>query len=599
MNTDWKNIMPMHSWIAPCALMVGTLMLASGPAKAQEAADAVQPETTVTLRAAAPAEPVTAKEQMVVAANPLAAEAGLKILREGGTAADALVAVQAVLGLVEPQSSGLGGGAFLVYYDAATGKVTTIDGRETAPLAASSDLFLAPDGKPLGFFEAVVGGRAVGVPGVVRLMEKAHNAWGKRPWTSLFDDAITLADDGFAVSARLAGLIERDRERLFVQPTTRDYFFNGGEPLKAGDILFNPDYGETLQAIATSGADAFYHEGVADKIIDAVRLHRTNPGLLTIEDFNAYETKERDAVCTRYRAHDVCGMGPPSSGALTVGQTLGMVSYFDLATLGPDDPEAWRLIGDASRLAFADRGRFIADTDFIDMPKDLVDADYLKKRSSLLLRPTALPKDEIAPGKPYWKRAELRIDGIDVSLPSTSHFVIIDSDGNIASMTSSIENVFGARLMAAGFLLNNQLTDFSFRPADANGEAIANRAEPGKRPRSSMSPTIILKDGKPVYALGSPGGSRIIPYVAKTIIALIDWDMNVQEAVALPHAVNRFGTYDLEAGTAATSLAADLEVLGYETSVRDLNSGLHGIAITADGLEGGADPRREGIAVGD
>lgn len=568
----------------------------AGAAFAQDAADVVAPEAE-SGRAAKPA--VVAWRQMVVSANPLATEAGLAVLREGGSAADALIAVQTVLGLVEPQSSGIGGGGFLVWYDAATGEVTTIDGRETAPGSATTSLFLDENGKPLQFFDAVVGGRSVGVPGIVRLMEMIHSRHGNLAWGDLFGEATRLAEEGFVVSPRLAALIEADRERLFSQPSTRRYFFNeDGEPLKEGDRLTNIDYAESMRSVAQSGPDAFYSGAIADAIINAVQLHETNPGHLSEEDLAGYQAKARDAVCSPYREYQVCGMGPPSSGALTVGQILAMIEPFDLAELGPDDPLTWRVIGDATRLAFADRGRYMADSDFVTVPAELHDLDYLAKRSTLLIRQDALPPELVRPGEPPWDKAELRLDGFSFELPSTSHFVIVDRDGNIASMTSSIENGFGARLMAAGFLLNNQLTDFSFLP-ERDGEAVANRVEPGKRPRSSMSPTIILKDGKPVFALGSPGGSNIIPYVAKTIVALIDWKMNPQEAVSLPHLTNRFGRYDVEAGTTAETLVPDLETFGYEVSVRDLNSGLHAIAFTENGIEGGADPRREGLAAGD
>jgi gamma-glutamyltranspeptidase/glutathione hydrolase len=583
-------------WPTICFGALAIALSVAFPAPAQQAADAVAPEAG---SGSETRQLVRAGRQMVAAAHPLAAEAGLAILRAGGGAADALVAVQTVLGLVEPQSSGIGGGAFLVWYDAGTGAVTTIDGRETAPMAASPDLFLDDNGEPLPFFEAVVGGRSVGVPGVVALMERLHDDHGKLPWSDLFKPAIDLANEGFVVTPRLNALISGDRERLAGQPAARAYFLDAdGEPPAVGSVLRNPAYAETLTAIAQRGAMAFYEGEIAERVVAAVQGHPVTPGLLELSDLAAYEAKERPAICAPYRGYSVCGMGPPSSGALTVGQILGIASHFDLAALGPEDPESWRIVGDASRLAFADRGRYMADSDFVDMPNGLLDPDYLESRAALIRRPAALAPEAVKPGEPPWDKAELRLDGFSFEMPSTSHFVIVDADGNIASTTTSIENAFGSRQMAAGFLLNNQLTDFSFQP-DANGEAVANRVEPGKRPRSSMSPTIVLKDGKPVFALGSPGGSAIIPYVAKTIIALIDWKMDMQQAVSLPHLANRFGRYDVEAGTAAEALAPDLEALGYEVSVRDMNSGLHGVEITADGLEGGADPRREGLVLGD
>lgn len=591
---------------------LATLALVALPlaAQAQEAADAVAPEaatdTDTAFAGASPAvqaaldakqagETAVAQDWMVAAANPLAVEAGARVLAEGGSAADAMVAVQAVLGLVEPQSSGLGGGAFLVWFDAASGTVTTLDGRETAPRAATPRLFQDEAGEPLQFFDAVVGGRSVGTPGTPALMEEAHRRWGTANWGSLFGDAIALAEDGFSVSPRLASLVARDAERLSRFETTVAYFLPGGEPLAEGAMLQNPDYAETLRAMAAQGARAIYQGPIAEAIVDTIRTAPGNPGVLSLDDLELYAVKEREPVCVPYRGHDICGMGPPSSGALTVGQILGMLDSFDLAALGPDDPESWRLIGDASRLAFADRGRYMADSDFVPVPvAGLVDPDYLAERAGLLETDAAL--ENVAPGEPTFDHALLWADDEALELPSTSHISIVDSAGNALSMTTTIENAFGSRLMVRGFLLNNELTDFSFR-SHRDGVPIANRVEPGKRPRSSMAPTIVMRDGAPVLVIGSPGGSRIIGYVAKSIIAHIDWGMNVQQAIAMPHLVNRFGTYDLEDATTATEFAEPLAGLGFEINVRDLNSGLHAIAI-GDRLEGGADPRREGIALG-
>jgi gamma-glutamyltranspeptidase / glutathione hydrolase len=563
---------------------------------AQQASDQLAPEAATGI---AEGRLATATTRMVSAANPIAAEAGLEILRAGGSAADALVTVQTVLGLVEPQSSGIGGGAFVLWYDAETGEITTFDARETAPAAASGDLFLDDDGEPLAFFDAVVGGRSVGVPGVPRLMEMLHERHGRLGWEEVLAPAIALAEEGFDISPRLHGLLAQEIGRLDRQDAAAAYFFGeDGAPRAAGAHLSNPAYAETLRAMAEGGADAFYSGPIAEAIIDTVRSHEDNPGLLSLDDLANYEVIEREPVCADYRGHDICGMGPPSSGGLTVGQILGLLSHFDLAALGPDDPTSWRLIGDATRLAFADRGRYMADSDFVDMPKGLLDADYLAERARLLERPDALPAEEVTAGNPPWDEARLRLDGIELEQPATTHFVIVDDDGNIASVTSTIESASGARVMVGGFLLNNQLTDFSFRP-DANGEAIANRVEPGKRPRSSMAPTIVLRDGEPVYALGSPGGAAIIPYVARTLIALIDWDMDIQTAIEMPHMVNMFGDYVLEAGTEAENRADELELLGFTVVSRDLTSGLQGITFTEAGMLGGADPRREGVAVGD
>ncbi|MEM9969916.1 MAG: gamma-glutamyltransferase [Pseudomonadota bacterium] len=577
---------------------------------AQQAADAVEPEAesglsafdTVSdaaqeaLAAKDAGTPTTADNWMVAAANPLAVDAGAAVLREGGTAADAMVAVQAVLGLVEPQSSGLGGGAFLVWYDAATGEVTTLDGRETAPLDVTPRLFQTDDGEPMGFWDAVVGGRSVGTPGTPMLMEEAHARWGRAEWGGLFEAAISLAEEGFTVSERLASSIAGGAERLRTFKATADYFFPGGRALEAGDTLVNADYGNTLRLIAAHGSDAFYTGPIAEDIVATVRTAAGNPGVLSATDLAIYDVIERDAVCVSYQGRDVCGMGPPSSGALTVGQILGMLDRYDLAALGPDSADAWRLIGDASRLAFADRGRYMADSDFVPMPTEgLVAEEYLDERAALLAGDDALP--EVSPGSPQWDHAMPLADDLSLELPSTSHISIVDQYGNALSMTTTIENGFGSRLMVRGFLLNNELTDFSFR-THSEGVPIANRVEPGKRPRSSMSPTIVLQDGAPSLVIGSPGGSRIIGYVAKAIIAHVDWGMDVQQAVSMPHLVNRFGTYDLEEGTDATELEAALTAMGYEVNVRGLTSGLHAIQV-ADQLSGGADPRREGIALGE
>ncbi|WP_298359418.1 gamma-glutamyltransferase [uncultured Litoreibacter sp.] len=568
------------------------------PATAQQAADAIAPEAASAQAAKGAGTPVEAQNWMVAAANPLAVQAGAKILKSGGTAADAMVAVQAVLGLVEPQSSGLGGGAFLVWYDAETGEVTTLDGRETAPMAATPLLFQDAKGEPLKFFDAVVGGLSVGTPGTPALMAEAHKRWGTTDWPRLFDDAIALADGGFTVSPRLAALVENDQERLTKFGRTASYFVPEGEPIQEGNTLKNPSYADTLTRIAEEGVQVFYTGDIAQGIVDTVQNADGNPGVLAMRDLANYEIKQRPAVCATYRAHDVCGMGPPSSGALTVGQILGMLDGKDLTALGAENPESWRLIGDASRLAFADRGRYMADSDYVPVPTEgLVDPAYLATRATQLDTDKAL--EDVAPGTPAFDHALLWADDASIELPSTSHISIVDAAGNALSMTTTIENGFGSRLMApGGFLLNNELTDFSFK-THADGVPIANRVEPGKRPRSSMAPTIVLKDGKPTLVVGSPGGSRIIGYVAKTIIAHVDWGMDVQQAIALPHLVNRFGTFDVEEGTDAANLTDPLTELGFEVNARALTSGLHAISIDETGLKGGADPRREGIALGE
>jgi gamma-glutamyltranspeptidase/glutathione hydrolase len=556
--------------------------------------EAISTEVAKSLEAKAKGDPVFAKNWMVSVANPHAAAAGARVLSEGGTAADAMVAVQAVLGLVEPQSSGIGGGAFLVWYDSKSGEITTLDGRETAPLAATPRLFQNENGERLKFWDAVVGGRSVGVPGTPALMEAAHKKWGQNSWNSLFSEAIDLADNGFAVSPRLAALVARDAERLGRFSDTADYFFPNEQPLVEGHLLTNPAYADLMRRMAKDGAEVIYSGDIARAIIDTVKGAEKNPGVLSLTDLQIYKVKERPAVCVPFRGYQVCGMGPPSSGALTVGQILGLLNQFPPGS--SNDPQTLRLIGDASRLAFADRGRYMADSDFVPMPtKGLLAQDYLSERAKLLNGPDALT--EAVPGNPEYSHASLWADDVSLELPSTSHISIVDRFGNALSMTTTIENSFGSRLMAHGFLLNNELTDFSFS-SHRNGVPIANRVEPGKRPRSSMSPTIILKDGRPTLVIGSPGGSRIIGYVAEAIVAHIDWGMNIQAAVSIPHAINRFGTYDLEKGTSLEAMVAPLEELGYKVNLRSLNSGLHAISIGENGLFGGADPRREGIAIG-
>jgi gamma-glutamyltranspeptidase/glutathione hydrolase len=425
-------------------------------------------------------------------------------------------------------------------------------------------------------------------------MEAAHKRWGQNSWNSLFSEAIDLADNGFAVSPRLAALVARDAERLGRFSDTADYFFPNEQPLVEGHLLTNPAYADLMRRMAKDGAEVIYSGDIARAIIDTVRGAEKNPGVLSLTDLQIYKVKERPAVCAPFRGYQVCGMGPPSSGALTVGQILGLLNQFPPGS--SNDPQTLRLIGDASRLAFADRGRYMADSDFVPMPtKGLLAQDYLSERAKLLNGPDALT--EAVPGNPEYSHASLWADDVSLELPSTSHISIVDRFGNALSMTTTIENSFGSRLMAHGFLLNNELTDFSFS-SHRNGVPIANRVEPGKRPRSSMSPTIILKDGRPTLVIGSPGGSRIIGYVAEAIVAHIDWGMNIQAAVSIPHAINRFGTYDLEKGTSLEAMVAPLEELGYKVNLRSLNSGLHAISIGENGLFGGADPRREGIAIG-
>lgn len=592
------------------------------PVFAQQAADAVPPEMTTDLsapatdpglraaqQAKAAGDPVIAKSWMIAAAHPMAVQAGADVLRAGGTAADAMVAAQAMLGLVEPQSSGLGGGGFLLYYDARFKEVFTLDGRETAPMDATPTLF-QENGAPLGFFDAVVGGLSVGTPGTPALMAGTHQRWGSMPWPDLLDPAIAAASDGFPVSTRLAAMVALDRDRLAVDPATAAYFLPGGTPVAAGDILRNPAYAATLRQFAAHGAPVFYDGPLAEEIAAAVG-QAARPGLLSPWDLRNYTVKERDPVCTPFQGYDICGMGPPTSGGITLAQILGTAeaarggdltrSAIASDPLKTPDSKGYMddltLLGNAAALAFADRGRYIADSDYVPVPtRGLTDPAYLAARAALASQDTALTEAE--PGTPPFDHALLRADHKGRALPSTTHLSIIDSHGNALAMTSSIENAFGSRVMAGGFLLNNQLTDFSFRSHE-DGVPIANRVEPGKRPRSSMAPTIVLKDDVPVLVVGSPGGSRIIGFVAETIWRHLIEGQDIQRAIAVPHAINRFGTYEIEQGPQAEALAAALSARGFATRITDMNSGLHAIAVTARGLEGGADPRREGMAYGE
>ena len=551
--------------------------------------------------AASPAvagEPVRATRYMIATANPHASQAGLAILRRGGSAMDAAIAAQMVLGLVEPQSSGIGGGAFLLAYDADAGAVHAYDGRETAPMAVTADLFLKADGEPMKFYDAVIGGRAVGVPGLVAMLELAHQRHGKLPWASLFAPAIALAEAGFEVSPRLHYLIS-EATGIDRYDTARAYFFTAeGKPKPVGTRLINQAYAATLKAIAAGGAKAFYKGDIATDMVAAITGAVGNPGVMTVADLGAYEAKDRAAVCRPYRQWRVCGMGPPSSGGVTTLAILGLLEHFDLAALAPGSAEAVHLVSEASRLAYADRARFLADSDFVTVPvRGLLDRGYLADRAALIDREQSMGTAEA--GTPPHDDGRLRASEPGTEQFSTTHLCVIDSEGNAVSMTSSVESAFGSRLMVRGFMLNNQLTDFSFRPA-VDGVPVANRVAPGKRPRSSMAPTLVFDgNGRLLLAVGSPGGSRIIGYVTQTLIAMLDWGLDVQQALDLPHHVNRNGPTDLETGTPLADLEAALVALGHDVRVRSLTSGLHAIAITPAGLEGGADPRREGVALGD
>lgn len=541
---------------------------------------------------------VRTQKYMAVAAHPLAAAAGSDILRRGGSAVDAAIAIQMVLGLVEPQYSGIGGGAFLTYYDAKRKQVRTYDGRETAPAAARPDRFLNAGGKPLQFYDAVVGGKSVGVPGVVRMLEMVHKAHGKLPWRELFQPAIQLAQQGFPISPLLYDRLSKEKYLPSLEPA-RSYFYQAdGTPKPVGTILVNRPYAEVLSRIANSGADAFYQGEIARDIANTVQK-ATVAGDLTTDDLATYQAKERSPVCGVYRVYKVCSMGPPSSGGLTVLQILGMLENFQLSTLKPESSQAAHLFAEAGRLAFADRGLYMADADFVPVPvNELIDPEYLNNRAKLINPQRALtdaePGELRSPQKLVWGQDNA------IEFPSTSHTTIVDRNGNSVSMTTSIEDTFGSRLMVRGFLLNNQLTDFSFSPTTPDGKAIANRVEARKRPRSSMAPTMVFdRQGKLVMAVGSAGGARIINYVAQALIAVLDWNLDSQQAVSLPHYGNRDGATELEANTNLVNLQQSLEAIGHSVQIVEQISGSHAIVRTEKGLVGGADPRREGIAAGE
>lgn len=547
--------------------------------------------------AAAGAKPVAAKSEMVVAGHPLAAAAALRMLQTGGNAVDAAIAAQMVLTLVEPQSSGIGGGGFLLYFDGKTRDLSFYDGRETAPARATENMFLSPDGTPRAFDDVVAGGLSVGVPGALRMLEQLHREHGKLPWARLFDDAIRLAEQGFTVSPRLAASIAAD-EHLRQSPTARFYFYDGNsEPLQAGTKVKNPALAASLRLIAAGGADVFYSGEIAGQIVNAVAKAPNNPGRISRSDLARYPARVRNPVCVDYRQWRVCSAPPPSSGGIAVLQILKLLEPYDLAKIGPNSPAAVHLFAEANRLAFADRNFYLADPDFLKVPvKELLDGTYLGDRSQ-----------RIPFGNTIWKVTPGTLPmqtGLAAPLPqaeseSTAHLSIVDRAGNAVSFTSSIEDSFGSRVMAGGFLLNNQLTDFSFEPL-RGGRPVANRVQPGKRPRSSMAPTMVFdKDGRLRFVLGSPGGGGIIPYVAKTLIGLLDWRLDPQAAIDLPNIANPAEVTLLEKGTALEAQAVALQVLGHQVKTVALNSGLHVIAVTPGGLLGGADNRREGVAVGD
>ena len=530
-------------------------------------------------------------------AHPEATAAGATILERGGSALDAAVAVEAVLGLVEPQSSGIGGGGFLVHWDPDEKELTTYDGRETAPASTQPGQFLGPDGEPKSYFEKVLGGQSVGVPGVMPMLALAHAEHGELEWATLMQPAERLADDGFEISPRLSmltGILTALKDR----PETKAYFYQGdGAPKPGGTLVTNPQYADVMRALAEN--PRALNEGPIAEAIAATALDSTTGAPnLTLDDLSAYEPKRRAPVCAPYRTYRVCGMGPPSSGGVTVGQILGLLERFDLKALGPNDPAAWHLFAEAMRLAYADRLQYLADPDVTEIPLDgLLDRTYLRERSQLI-DPSKAGGMRAAGSPPGAAKAAFAPQ-LDQSRPSTTHFSIIDGDGNIVSMTASIEGPFGSHIWVNGFLLNNELTDFSAVPTQ-DGKPVANAAAPGKRPLSSMSPTIVFDaEGTPVLVIGSPGGKSIIAYVAKTLIGVLDFELPLQEAIDLPNVVNQNGPTRIEDRPDTERLSVALEALGHEVKRTRLTSGLNGIDLRSEPGTGAADKRREGtVAAG-
>jgi len=539
-----------------------------------------------------------AKHDMVAAANPLAAEAGLEMMRAGGSAVDAAIAVQMVLGLVEPESSGIGGGAFLLVHDPRSGKTTSFDGREVAPASARPGMFLGPDGKPRTKGEAIPGGLSVGIPGVVGMLEMAHAKYGKLPWARLFQPAIKLADSGFPVGPKLARTI-KGFARGANMPDIKAHFYHAdGTPLAEGEIYKNPEYAQSLRVIAAGGSRAFYTGEIAQAIVDKVQHAPLNQGGMTLEDLAGFKALEREPMCGDYRQWRLCSMGPPSSGGIAIVQILGMLQRFPSSQLQPNSLSEAHLFTQASRLAYADRAKYVGDTAFVQVPvAGLLNKDYLASRAALI--DPAKDMGTAQAGDPPQKRADYAPQRSPV-LHGTSHMTIVDKTGQVISMTTSVESVFGAEVMVKGFFLNNTLTDFSLDP-ELDGKPVANAPAPGKRPLSAMSPTIVFdKEGKFLLSVGSPGGPAIIDYVTQSLIAMLDGGMTPAQAIALPRQLNLNGPTRLEKSPENDALAPQLTAMGHNvTVVAGEGSGLHGIKRVPGGYIGGADPRRDGVVIGD
>lgn len=570
--------------------VIAIAMLAQ-PAYAQQ----IDPNNTVPQTAATlPAAKTASGAAVVASADPRATAAGQEMLRAGGSAADAAIATMLALSVVEPQSSGIGGGGFFVYNDASTGTTGTIDGREKAPASATPNLFMGADGKPIPFVQAYPGGKSVGVPGNVRLAALAHKKWGKLKWKALFQPAIRLAEQGYVTNAWTAAAIAMNAKTIAEQPATRALYFRDGKPIGEGVTIRNPALGKLLRDIADKGPDAFYTGSNAQAIVDAVGKASVNPAVMTLDDLKNYQAVDREAVCTSYRQYKLCGMGPPSSGATTVFQIMGMLEGYDMKAMGKDSPMSWHLIGEAMQLAYADRAKYLGDPGFVDVPvKGLLDKSYIASRAHLISPLRALGTYEA--GTPPGAKPRTAAPPGEVS--GTTHFVASDKAGNLASMTSTIEGIFGSQLVANGVVLNNEMTDFTFAPEE-KGAPVANRVEPGKRPLSSMAPTIVYgPDGKPILAVGSAGGKRIIMHVTKTLVGVLDFGMPASEAIALPNIFYDKDGLQMENSPLGNSLAPRISAFGQKVRVIDLGSKLTTAERTASGWTGAADPRSQGNAL--
>jgi gamma-glutamyltranspeptidase/glutathione hydrolase len=524
-------------------------------------------------------------QAMVAAAHPLAVEAGLDLLRRGGTAIDAAVAVQMVLGVVEPHASGIGGGGFLLHYDAQSGRSVAYDGREAAPAGAQADMFLGRDGKPIEFRHAVVSGISVGVPGVVSMLEFAHREHGKLPWAELFKPAIALARDGTPVAPRLAGALDRLKSSVADDPMARSIYFNAdGTPKRVGETMANRPLAETMEHLAQHGSAGLMRGAIVDEIVARVKAH-VRPGALEPSDFAIYKPLKREPVCAPYRVWLVCGMPPPSSGGVAVLQMLALLEPFELHREPPNSARALHLIAEASRLAFADRVRYLGDPDFVDVPvRGLLAPAYIAERRKLISPDRSIGPQPVEPGYPE---------------RGTSHVTIVDRVGNAVAFTSTIEATFGSQAMVRGFFLNNELTDFAAVP-ETDGRLHANRVQGGKRPRSSMAPTFVFdRTARLVAALGSAGGARIIGDTLQALIGLLDWNLSMQDAIDLPRVTNLTGVTELEDAAAIRGMAERLRGLGHQVQLRRHEGGLAGIRRQGTGLDGGADKRRDGVARGE